>query len=380
MEFNTDSKALRDTLKALKPFVDKKPHIPILGCVKLVSEDGVISITAVNGERYGTEPSYTTFTVETSFCPRYSIAVRYEDLNKIVAKLKGEVMLSVIDYKLQIKSDKLSFGFNGTDPNDFPLWTPERGEMQASSALSYSDLQKELEFVSCATEKTDQRHFTNGILFDYVTPYRLRLIGTDGRRLHTTFTKSRIHLCNSEQKQWIVPVAWVDAFIRLNLKDDAEVYLEFYEDDQLFWRIPSHGMSGVVKAMDTPYPEYEKVIPEYRSSTFRLNKKPMLEGLDALVPIASQHDGRDMVVINANGTINLSARSESFGTASAEVPCTHVCGPETRFALNIQYLIETIKLSDENVLMSNSGELDPAVFEYPETERIAVIMPVRLPE
>jgi DNA polymerase III sliding clamp (beta) subunit (PCNA family) len=122
------------------------------------------------------------------------------------------------------------------------------------------------------------------------------------------------------------------------------------------------------------------VIPEDRISTFKLNKKSMLEGLDALLPVATQDDGRDMVVVNANGTINLSARSESFGTASEEVPCTHVCGPETRFALNIQYLIETIKLTDETVLMSNSDPLDPAVFDYPETERIAVIMPVRLPE
>jgi DNA polymerase III sliding clamp (beta) subunit (PCNA family) len=87
-----------------------------------------------------------------------------------------------------------------------------------------------------------------------------------------------------------------------------------------------------------------------------------------------------MVVVHANGTINLSAKSESFGTAMAEVPCDHICGPETRFALNIVYLIETIKLAGNTVLMSNSGDLDPAVFEYPETERIAVIMPVRLPE
>ena len=98
------------------------------------------------------------------------------------------------------------------------------------------------------------------------------------------------------------------------------------------------------------------------------------------MPIATQHDGRDMVVVNANGTINLSARSESFGAASAEVPCTHIRGPETRFALNIQYMIETIKLADKTLLMSNSGDLDPACFEYPDSERIAVVMPVRLPE
>jgi DNA polymerase III beta subunit len=380
MEFNTDSKSFQHALKAIKPFVDPKPHIPILGYVKLESNEGVLSIIAVNGERFGCEPSFTTFTVETSFCPNYSIAVRFDDLNKIASKLKGEVMISVTDIKLNLQTERLVFAINGKDAMDFPIWTEDRGEKNAVSTEYYDDLRNELEFVSKATEKSDQRHFTNGVLFDYSTPDRLRVVGTDGRRLHTSFTSSRTHLCTSEQKHWIIPVRWIDAFNRLNLKDNDSVYLEFYGENQLHWRIPTQGMSGMVRTMDTPYPEYEKVIPEERISTFKVDKKPMLESLDALHPIASQDDGRDMVVVNANGVINLSARSESFGSASAEVPCTHVCGPETRFALNIQFLIETIKLSDETVLMSSSGDLDPAVFEYPETERIAVVMPVRLPE
>jgi len=144
--------------------------------------------------------------------------------------------------------------------------------------------------------------------------------------------------------------------------------------------IQSHCRSGIVKIKDTPYPEHGTVIPNYRILTFKLDKRTTLDSLDALVPVATQHYGRDMVVVDANGTISLSAHSETFGTATADVPCHHLHGPETRFALNILYLIETIKLADESVFTSNSRDLDPVVFEYPETERIAAIMPVRLPE
>jgi len=382
-EFNTDSKALRDTLKALKPFVDPKPHIPILGYVKLESENGMLSITAINGDRFGTEPSHTTFKVKTPSCPSFQIAVRFDDLNKIVAKLKEKVMLCAEDQKLLINSKRLSFTINGRDPSDFPSSTNERGTLIASTMLDFRDLQKDLLFVMKATEKSDKQHFTNGVLFDYCVPERLRLVGTDGRRLHSTFPQGRCHTCASDRHQWIIPVRWIEAFTRLEMRRDvtyADVYFDFHEGDMMYWRIPSHDMYGMVECMDTPYPDYEKVIPDERISTFRLDKKPMLESLDAILPVATQDDGRDMVVVHANGTINLSARSESFGTASAEVPCTHVCGPETRFALNIQYLIETIKLSDKTVLMSNSAELEPVVFEYPGTEKLAVLMPVRLPE
>ena len=190
-EFNTDSKALQNALKAMKPFVDPKPYIPILGYVKLESQDGVLRIMAVTGERCGTEPSYTMFTVETAFCPRYSIAVRFDDLNKIAAKLRGEVMINAVDEKLSLKTERLSFSINGKDAIDFPTWTSDRGEMLASSAVQFDDIASELEFVSRATEKNAQCHFTNGVLFDYATPDRLRLVGTDGRRLHSTFTRSR---------------------------------------------------------------------------------------------------------------------------------------------------------------------------------------------
>jgi DNA polymerase III subunit beta len=379
MEFNSDSKAFQHALKAIKPFVDPKPHIPILGYVKLDAQDGVLNITAISGEKYGTEPSRTTFTLKTSVNSRYSIAIRFDDMNKIVAKLKGDVDLDVTEQKLHLKAERLQFTINGKDAMDFPTWTNDRGELLASSTLDYIDFQSELEFVSHATEKSDKEHFTNGILFDYSIPDRLRLVGTDGRRLHCTFTKSPKHQSHADQKHWILPTRWIDAFTRLNLKDAPEVYLEFFES-QLLWNIPTHGMSGMISRMDTPYPDYQGVIPDYRISTFKLNKKPMLESLDALLPVASQDDGRDMVVISANGTINLSAKSESFGSASVEVACGHVSGPEIRIALNIQYLIETIKLCDNTVLFSSSGDLDPAVFEFPLTERIAVVMPVRLPE
>ena len=63
------------------------------------------------------------------------------------------------------------------------------------------------------------------------------------------------------------------------------------------------------------------------------------------------------------------------------VPCVHLSGPETIFALNIHYMIETLKLAGtREVVMSNSGSLEPVRFDYDGTDRIAVVMPVRLPE
>jgi len=87
-----------------------------------------------------------------------------------------------------------------------------------------------------------------------------------------------------------------------------------------------------------------------------------------------------MVVVNANGTLNLSATAETMGTVSAEVPCVHLAGPDVLTALNVHMFTETLKLGNGKVLMSSNGHLEPARFDYPDTDRIAVVMPVRLPD
>ncbi len=122
------------------------------------------------------------------------------------------------------------------------------------------------------------------------------------------------------------------------------------------------------------------MIPDDCESRFRLNIPETIESLNALSVIATQQDARDMIVVRANGFLNLSAASETMGTADAHIMCDHIRGPEARFALNVHYFTETLKLADTGILMSNSGELEPVRFDYIETERIAVVMPVRLPD
>ena len=234
--------------------------------------------------------------------------------------------------------------------------------------------------MSRATGKVNGRwsSYIEGVLFDYTQPERLRLIGTDGRRLHATFTRTLMH--SADEIARLVRTEWIEAFKRLNLPADTDVFLEFRCENILAWRIPSAGIHGVAKCIDTPYPDYDKVIPESCESRFRVDLAATLESLDALTPVATQQDGRDMVIVNANSVLTLSAESESMGSAKAEVSCEHIAGPESNFALNIIYFGETLKLADGEILMSNSSKLEPAVFEFPGTERVAVVMPVRLPE
>jgi len=352
---NTDIKTIKTAIKRLKPFTDAKPHLPIMGCIRLESRDGKLSLT-VPTLKYGVAAS--------------------------IDKCKADVQFNRSgDHGLELKSGSLTFKLKGKDASDFPVLPDPPGDFVATSSISYGDIRSELEFVSRATCDQTPQNFTAGVLFDYTDANRLRLIGTDGRRLHSTHTVSQCHDTGDEKPAYLVPVKYVDAFNRLKVASDTETYFKFYGDNRLDWTIPTAGLSGTVSLLDSPYPEYRKVIPDDCTSRFRLNVQDTIETLNGLSAIACTQDGRDMIVVKANGTLNLTARAESMGEASGTVPCSHLEGQECVFALNVHYFTETLKIADKHaVIMANSGSLEPVRFDYLETDRIAVVMPVRLPE
>ena len=378
---HTDIKTIKTAIKRLKPFADSKPTLPILNYVRMDASDGKLSFT-IGNIGYGT--SFTTVTIPAA-SDGFSSCVKFTDLLKVIDKCKSDIGFirrgGRDDHTLNIQSGTFTFKLNGRTPDDFPERPDNRDGVIASTSVSYGDISTELQFVYTATDDSTPRNYTSGVLFDYTQAERLRLIGTDGRRLHSTFTKSRCHTVAPNFTNWLVPVQWVKAFNSLKVPSDETVSLEFDTNGYLYWRIPTEGLSGTVSLLDTPYPDYEKVIPDTDGSRFRLHVPETIEALNALSVVATQRDGRDMIVVNANGSINLSVHSDTMGEAFGMVPCTHLDGSEAIFALNVHYFTETLKLADKReVVMSNSGSLEPVRFDYGDTDRVAVVMPVRLPE
>ena len=400
------TKEIKTACKRVKAFVNtSRPTLPILACVKIESNGSSLAMTAYNME-VGVG---IVVTLPDASAGTFATCVKFADLEKIIGKLKSDSLeLSatertettcdrvynaesgrresvsetekVID--LTVRSAGLSFTLNGRPASDFPILPGPSGDILASTACEYGRLAGELAFVLKATNHDTPRNFTSGVLFDF-RPETLILVGTDGRRLHEAkITGPHTQDSESPIKSFLPPVMALDSLLKLNLDPADMIELAFYEA-LLCWKAPDAGVSGVIHLLDTPYPDYEKVIPEM-TNVFRLDSKVTVQALDALSIIAHEHDGRDMVVINANGRLNLSVKSETVGKADADLPLTHVQGgPDTLVALNIDYFTDILKACesrDGSMTMSNADPLEPCRFDYPDSDRIAVLMPVRLPE
>jgi DNA polymerase III subunit beta len=388
-----NTKDIKATCKRIKAFISNRPTLPILSYVKVESDGSRLTLTGYDmeigaGIRAGLPIHSTTF----------ATCVRFSDLEKIVGKLKSDSLdiiptdreitgydnekSSVTD--LTIKSGGLSFTLNGKLADDYPPLPGPSGEPQAVTVCEYGKLTQELSFVLKATDHdSTPRNFTSGVLFDYRADGS-NLVGTDGRRLHKAFIPGQN---STDPYAFIPPVKPLESLVRLNVSDSHTIDLHFYEN-LLTWSVPDSDLSGMIHLMDTPYPEYEKVIPDW-TNVFKLDSKATVQALDALSVIAHERDGRDMVVINANGRLNLSVNADSVGKANADLPLIHLASEvgqgtdEIRVALNIDYFGDILKQNesaDGLIQMSNSQSLDPCRFDYTESGRIAVLMPVRLPE
>ena len=136
----TDRDKIKKSLKGIKAFTDPKPTLPIFDYVLLQSQDCKLSITAMSGNRFGTDSSFTTFEIESGSYRDYSVLIKLKDLSKVMSKIRSDVKFCATGTTLHIKTDKLSFDLVGKDPSHFPIVPEWVGrEIKVSSTNTFND-------------------------------------------------------------------------------------------------------------------------------------------------------------------------------------------------------------------------------------------------
>ena len=96
-----DAKELRETLKAVKPWVPLKPHLPIMAHVLIQADELGTHITAYDFEMFG---NTVRFPVEAFRSENGACVVRFKDLFDVTSKAEGKVVLE-FDKINRLRSD-----------------------------------------------------------------------------------------------------------------------------------------------------------------------------------------------------------------------------------------------------------------------------------
>jgi DNA polymerase-3 subunit beta len=373
--------ALKDftrNLQVAMRAVAARPTLPILNYLLISAEDKKVTLTAYDMEMgMGIRVGFTGEVIEAG-----SVAVKGKTLSDIISQLTAEeIELDFNDIqRVQLRGGRSEFTLVGKPGSEYPR-LPEVGEEEEVLELPIDRFLVSLKRTTFACNVEMPKNFTSGVLVNLKGGV-LQIVATDGRRLAVSSDDLKSGRDESDRAV-LIPAKTMQELSRvlaMGWQGDLELHLS--ENLALFRLSDGTEVEIITHLLDTPYPDYEKVIPEESEGTLTIDRNRLVTALRQVGILARQHDGRDMAVLETSGDqLVISAKAESEGKAEVQVP-VEIDGEKMKVAFNYQYLLDPLlNIDEDNVTLSYAGSLDPGIVRLPSDNSYTyVIMPVRLPE
>lgn len=373
--------AKKDLLRVLarcQGVADKKSTMPVLGNVLLQAADNVLRLSATD------LVLAVSGGVDAEIEKPGSVAVGAKDLFERVRMMpEGQLALEVDDNSTMViraTSSARRYTIHGVPGEEFPsLPRADKGEWIELEASVMSRLISSTHF-SISTDET--RLHLSSALFE-LEDNRLRMVTTDGHRL----SKMEIRAPEvSGSGSMLIPLKGILELRRLCdeamsdgsdgqapkirlLKSGPNVYCELA------------GFRFSVKLVDAQFPPYQQVIPAQSANAVRAPRGALSDALKAVSIAASDRTGGVKLSLGS-GVLRVESESPEAGEGFDELSVDYQ-GEALTIGLNAKYFLDVLgAITDDDVILGLSGELDPAVIrpggEASDRDYLAVIMPMRI--
>jgi DNA polymerase III subunit beta len=374
----------KDLLRVLgrcQGVADKKSTMPVLGNVLLeVASPSELRLAAT--DLFVSVSGKIAAKVESGG----SIALGARELfDRVRMMPEGQIALQVNGTQAVIRAvgSARRFTLHGVPGEDFPsLPAPDsKAPVATLDVVTLASLIAATHF-SISTDET--RMHLNSALFEWDND-RVRMVTTDGHRL----SKLEVSVKGKhESATMLIPLKGVQELRRLceealaeGGKDgaDASEIRMVQSGPNAFFELAGFAFS--VKLVDAQFPPYQQVIPEHSERNVRAARAALSEALRAVSVAASDRTGGVKLTLGG-GKIRFESESPDSGEGFDEVPADYD-GPEVTVGFNARYFLDVLgAITDEEVSLGISGELDPAVIkpagESANKSYQAVIMPMRI--
>jgi len=354
---------------------DKKSAMPALANVLLTAEGRALRVAATD--------LYISMSgqAEAEVATAGSIAVPARDLFERVKMMpEGPVQITTTDGSqttIKAVGQARRYTLHGLPGNDFPPLPRPAADAPA--------LELPVELLALLMARThfsilpdDTRAHLNSALFEW-SGDRVRMVTTDGHRLskmEATVTGT------SATTTMLIPLKAIAELRRLTdaAKTEKIATLTIQQaGPNAFFTVA--GMQFSAKLVDVQFPPYQQVIPAALGRTVRVPRLALMDALKAIALSALVRTGGVRLAL-VPGALRCTSESPESGNAFDEVPVDY-SGPEITIGFNSKYFLDVLgAIDEEEVALSLSGELDPAVL-MPATESatssyVAVVMPMRI--
>jgi DNA polymerase III subunit beta len=212
---------------------------------------------------------------------------------------------------------------------------------------------------------------------------RVRMVTTDGHRL----SKMEIRAPEVKgQASMLIPLKGILELRRLcdeavsdaSGSNPAKIRLMKFGPN-VYCELGSFRFS--VKLVDAQFPPYQQVIPAQSASAVRAPRAALSDALKAVSIAASDRTGGVKLTLGS-GKLRVESESPEAGEGFDEISVDYE-GEGLTMGLNARYFLDVLSaISDDDVILGMSGELDPAVIrpggEAGDRDYLAVVMPMRI--
>lgn len=366
MKFTCEKNALLQEISIAQEIISSKNALSILSNVLLIAEESTLTIKATDLKvsfetkvPISTEVSGST----TVFCDKF--------LGILRSLPEGEVEFEQDDQKLVIRPlfKKIDFQLKSIASDKFP----ELNEIDESKYFSIpqKDLNDMIGETIFAVSDDETRYFMNGVFFEY-TEGKINMVATDGRRL--SFISKEIPSLLDPFKPVIIPPKVLNLVRRLSSGEGAISVA--VSDKNIFFKFDNQKLSS--NLIEGQFPNYRRVIPERQEYAVSVGRPELTEALKRVSLLVEQKSRRVFLEIS-EGTITLKSEESEIGMAKEEIPCEY-SGPTTLIALNCLYILDPLKVMEDEKVLLRFTEPNRAISLYPVPEKdyFHIIMPMQL--
>lgn len=378
MHVIVSKKDLLRVLARCQGVADKKSTMPVLGNVLLESAPEGLRLSAtdlvlaVRGE------------LQAEVKRPGSVAVGAKDLFERVRMMPdGQIALEVDDNStttIRSVTSARRYTIHGVPGEEFPqLPQADKGDWIELDAAVMSRLISSTYF-SISSDET--RLHLSSALFE-LEDNRLRMVTTDGHRL----SKMEIRAPEvSGEGSMLIPLKGIlelrrlcDEAISDNGSDSAPRLRVLKSGPNVYCELAGFRFS--VKLVDAQFPPYQQVIPSQSASAVRAPRSGLSDALKAVSIAASDRTGGVKITLSP-GALRVESESPEAGEGFDEIAVDYD-GAGLTMGLNAKYLLDVLSaITDDEVILGMSGELDPAVIrpggEASDRDYLAVVMPMRI--
>jgi len=361
--------ALLDAVNVCSGVVVSRTPTPVLQCMKLSAEEGLLTLAATDlevGLRLGVEQVEVEDAGEA--------LVPADKLAQIVRACDDPTLtLETEDHALHIRGENSHFKVYGYDPKEAPQ-VRDFSEATVDCEIPADVLHRLISRTLFAAAAEHSRYAINGVLFDRHGK-KMRLVATDGRRLAVAkgdCTKGE------GDSTCIVPTKALNLVNKLI--DDPETIVKMaVEENQVVFALGEQGDSAVLSSnrVEGAFPPFEDVIPKDQDKRVTFDA-PSLAGAIRRAALLTNEESKGVRLSFDDKTLTLSSRAPEMGEAEVTLEALKYEGDALEIGFNPGYIVDALKVVDGGeVMIELKAPNKPGVIRTGQ-DFTYVLMPVNL--